>query len=79
MAVWRGYLDELARIDRSALAPTDRMNYDIFRLQLEEFIAQIEFGGYQMPFNSDSGFHTALARLPRNMPMNELAAPLKPT
>ena len=49
------------------------MNYDIFQLQLEEFITQIEFGGYQMPFNSDSGFHTALARLPRNMPMRDLA------
>ncbi len=42
----------------------DQVNYDMFRRQLEDRIADYELGGYQMPFNADSGFHSGFSRLP---------------
>jgi uncharacterized protein (DUF885 family) len=69
-ALWRGYRDELLAIDRAALSPDDAINYDIFHEQLEARITGYRFGDHQIPFNADSGFHTSLARLPQDVPLN---------
>src|SRR5947209_3872215 len=42
-------LAELLAIDRSTLPEADRVNYDIFRRQVEEGIESYELGDYQMP------------------------------
>ncbi|MFP5287457.1 MAG: DUF885 domain-containing protein, partial [Thermoanaerobaculia bacterium] len=49
--------------------PDDAVNYDIFRRQLENRLKDYELGDYQMPFNSDSGFHIGFARLPDEIPL----------
>ncbi len=71
--VWRGFLSELAAIDRAALTASDRVNYDIFERQLQDFVAEIEFRAYQIPLNADSGFHMSFARLPVNVPLHTVA------
>jgi uncharacterized protein (DUF885 family) len=65
----RGFLDELKAIDRAKLPAVDQVDYDIFRRQLENRIADFELGDYQMPFNADSGFHSGFSRLPEEVPL----------
>ena len=51
------------------LDASDRINADIFRRQLEDRVLEHRFGGYRLPINADSGFHTDLARLPQEVPL----------
>ena len=62
-------LADLAAIDRSKLPPLEAVNYDIFRDQLRDAIANYELGDHQIPINADSGFHTGFARLPQDVPL----------
>ncbi|MEW6322117.1 MAG: DUF885 domain-containing protein [Acidobacteriota bacterium] len=62
------FLDELAAIDRDRLAPADRINYDMFRAQLDERRQAWSFDEHLMPLNADSGFHAELALMHRQMP-----------
>src|SRR5690349_14772433 len=50
----RGFLRELAGIERGALSPEDAASYDTLKRQLEDRVADIELGKDQMPFNTDS-------------------------
>jgi uncharacterized protein (DUF885 family) len=61
------FLEELAGIDRSALSPGDRINYDMFQAQLEDRRQGWLFDEHLMPLNADSGFHTEFALAPRQM------------
>ncbi len=61
---WRATLDRLRAIDREALSPADRVDRDMLERELRDAIADHEFGGWRMPWNADSGFHTALPHLP---------------
>jgi uncharacterized protein (DUF885 family) len=63
------FLDELQGIDRARLSAADPVNYDIFKRQLENHVADFELGDYQMPFNADSGFHSGFSRLPEEVPL----------
>jgi uncharacterized protein (DUF885 family) len=65
----KAFLGELNGIDRAQLPAADQVNYDIFKRQLENRIADFELGEYQMPFNADSGFHSYFSRLPEDMPL----------
>jgi uncharacterized protein (DUF885 family) len=69
VAATRAFLKELDGIGRGKLSPDDAVNYDIFRRQLENRLRDYELGDYQMPFNSDSGFHIGFARLPDEIPL----------
>ncbi|MCP5114755.1 MAG: hypothetical protein GY953_28330, partial [bacterium] len=42
---------------------------EIFRRQLENRVLDHRFGGHYLPINADSGFHTGLARLPKDVPL----------
>ncbi len=68
--IWRGFLDELATIDRGRLDEDDRINHDIFQGQLESLIEDFESGAYQIPLTVDDGFHIGFARLPSAMRLN---------
>jgi uncharacterized protein (DUF885 family) len=68
-AVAKAFRDELAGIDRTRLSAVDQVNYDIFKRQLDNGIAEFDLGGYQMPFNADSGFHSGFSRLPEEVPL----------
>jgi uncharacterized protein (DUF885 family) len=65
----RGFLADLDGIDREALTAEDRVSYDMFRAQLDERVAESEFGDWQIPINADSGFHIGMARLPSEVPL----------
>ena len=58
------YLDDvlkrLDRIDVAALSPAERVNYAVYRPQIEHKAASIRFRDYEMPFNSDSSFWSNL-------------------
>lgn len=66
----RRFLARLDRIDAAALTPADRVNAALFRFELERRIAAFEQGAWRMPFLSDSGFHTELARLAEAQPLH---------
>jgi uncharacterized protein (DUF885 family) len=63
-----GFLDELGTIDRNALSTDDRINYDMFKTQLEQRRDSHRFNEQLMPLNADSGFHTDFALMPKQMP-----------
>jgi uncharacterized protein (DUF885 family) len=68
-AAAKGFLAELAAIDRSRLSGDDAVNYDIFHDQLQDGLTSWELGEDQMPFNADSGFHSEFSRLPEVVPL----------
>lgn len=70
----QGFLDRLHRVDPTALGTQDRISYRMFERQMEDVIAEWRFGGHEIPLNSDSGFHTGLTFLPREMPFDSAAA-----
>jgi uncharacterized protein (DUF885 family) len=68
----RGFLGELAAIERSKLPAEDVVSAEMLREDLEDRIADFELGLWQMPFNSDSGFHAEFAQLPDQMPFQSV-------
>ena len=71
----RAFLDELATIDRAALAaasPGDAVSYDLFAMELGDRLASRSFGEEQLTLNADSGFHTDLAQLPEQVPVGSI-------
>ena len=60
---WRGQLagfhQRLQEIDRLALPPADRLNYDIFARMLDFEIAGLDHHGYRLPLSKSGGFHTS--------------------
>lgn len=73
LAVWEGVLRELARIDPAALSPADRIDYAVYRPQVENLAASIAFRDYEMPFNADSSFWASLSFMARR-PMRDATA-----
>ncbi|HEY1962994.1 MAG TPA: DUF885 family protein, partial [Rhizomicrobium sp.] len=57
---WQGVLKQLDTIPRAQLSPEERINYDVYRPEIENFIADQKFRLYEMPANSDSAFWTDL-------------------
>src|SRR5687768_2944975 len=68
-AFTRAAFQRLQAIHRSSLPPADRINYDMLERELQDAIADHRFGAWRMPWNADSGFHTALAHLPTLAPL----------
>ena len=60
LAYWQDVLRELAMIDVSELSPENRINYAVYKPQIEALIADQKFRQYEMPANSDSAFWTDL-------------------
>ena len=53
-------------IDRSQLSKNERINYDIFGLQLANELAEGKFQTYLMPITNRSGFHISFPELPKD-------------
>ena len=70
---YRNVLSRLDALDRHSLDDSDRVNYDIFRWQLENEVEEFEFKGHLLTINADSGFHIGLARLASRVPLNTVA------
>jgi uncharacterized protein (DUF885 family) len=57
---WEDVLGKLRDIPRAQLSPEEQINYDVYRPEIENFIAAQKFRDYEMPANSDSAFWTDL-------------------
>lgn len=68
---WQDILKRADAIDVENLPLEDQVNLTIFRRQINGFISDYRFKAYMIPLTSDEGFHTALARLPKNMPFED--------
>jgi len=57
---WEETLGRVNALARDDLSPGERVNYDIYRAQLEVLIDDQRFRDFEMPANSDSSFWTDL-------------------
>jgi uncharacterized protein (DUF885 family) len=71
-AAARGQLATLQAIEREALAPQDRVSYDMFERDLRRDLARHQFRSWRIPITSDSGFHTGISRLAQEVPLATL-------
>ena len=55
---WQDVLHKLDGIPRAQLSPEEQINYDVYRPEIEDFVADQKFRDYEMPANSDSAFWT---------------------
>ncbi len=66
------FLKQLNAIDQQALDAEAKINYQIFKRQLVNRIADLKAKDYQIPFLADSGFHTQMMRMPVESEFKEL-------
>src|SRR3954466_13990305 len=55
---WEDVLRKLDKIPRTQLSLAEQINYDVYRPEIENFVANQKFRDYEMPANSDSAFWT---------------------
>src|SRR5215468_7209193 len=60
LAYWQDVLHKLDEIPRAQLSPEQQINYDVYRPEIENFVADQKFRDFEMPANSDSAFWTDL-------------------
>ncbi|MEE8361626.1 MAG: DUF885 domain-containing protein [Gemmatimonadales bacterium] len=61
-------LEVLEQVDREALSPTDRLNYDLFNYQRARRVEGSRFPGELMPINQMGGIQQGIPRLLAVMP-----------
>ncbi len=66
-AAWSALLDDLNKIDLETLNDADRLNAELMRYHLESYLVFNKHKAWRMPLYADSGFHTAPARMWRNI------------
>ena len=71
LAVWEDVLSQLDGIDVDKLSPEQRINYRIYRPQVENLAAEVRFRTYEMPFNADSSFWSNLGFMAQRSFRNE--------
>ncbi len=59
----KAFLDQLHNIDRNELNADDRLNYDLFKLQLTRDIEGHRFHTFLMPIGSRSGIHQRIPQM----------------
>lgn len=64
LAHWTQVREELADIEPSELPADERINYVIFRDQIDDRLAGLRHKSWQMPMNSDSSFFADVAMMP---------------
>ena len=62
---WEDVLHKLDDLPRAQLSPEEQINYDVYRPEIENFVADQKFRDYEMPANSDSAFWTDLGETAR--------------
>ena len=58
---WEDVLHQLDAVPRGELSAEEQVNYDVFRPEIEDSIADQKFRDYEMPANSDSAFWSDFA------------------
>src|SRR6476646_2485156 len=62
---WEDVLHKLDDVPRAQLSPEEQINYDVYRPEIENFVADQKFRDYEMPANSDSAFWSDLGETAR--------------
>ena len=65
LAYLDGVLEKLDAVDAGKLSAANRVNYAVYRPQIEHMAAEIRFRDYEMPFNADSSFWSDLGFMTR--------------
>jgi uncharacterized protein (DUF885 family) len=60
LAYWTQVAGRLAGLTATSLSPQARIDYEIYRAQIQVLIANQRFADYEMPANADSSFWTDL-------------------
>src|ERR1044072_1810931 len=55
---WEDVLHKLDDVPHAQLSAEEQINYDVYRPEIEDFVANQKFRDYEMPANSDSAFWT---------------------
>jgi uncharacterized protein (DUF885 family) len=58
--MWQDTLAKLDAVPKDDLSPAERINYDVYRPQIETLLANQQFRDFEMPANSDTTFWTDL-------------------
>jgi uncharacterized protein (DUF885 family) len=66
----REFLDRLLRISPESLDEVNRINYDIFRIQIENAIRSYELNDHLLPLNGWWDYHATFADLANRVPLN---------
>ncbi|MCG8435189.1 MAG: DUF885 domain-containing protein, partial [Gammaproteobacteria bacterium] len=69
---WRKVLEDLETIDTNGWSLQQRADYQIFHRQIRHFVEEYDTGADLIPLNSDWGFHMYLARLPSEVPLQNM-------
>ena len=65
LKVWENVLRDLDGIDPAQLSEQNKVNFAVYRAQVENLAAEVRLRGYEMPFNSDSSFWSNLGFMTR--------------
>ena len=68
LAYLDGVLKRLDGIDAGKLSAANRVNFAVYRPQIEHMAAEIRYRDYEMPFNADSAFWSDLGFMARATP-----------
>jgi uncharacterized protein (DUF885 family) len=66
----RGLLKRLEALETSRLNEEEQLNAEIFRIQMQDALAEFEHQSFLIPITVDSGFHIEFARLPKQVPLS---------
>ena len=59
-------MESLDRLPVSNLSPPERLNYGVYRAQIQVFVDQIRFKDYEKPLSGDTAFWSNEAQVPRS-------------
>jgi len=65
---WEDVARSLDKIDRSTLSHENQINYEVYRQQIESFIANQKYKEFEKPLNADTTFWTNIAGIARQKP-----------
>ncbi len=74
LAYWSAVLEKLEAIAPNDLSPEQRIDYEVYKPQIENLAASVRFRAYEMPFNSDSQFWSDLGFMSERHLKNEKQA-----
>ncbi|HEU0006045.1 MAG TPA: DUF885 family protein, partial [Terriglobia bacterium] len=65
----RDLLGRLEALDTSRFSEEEQLNAEIFRIQMQDALAEFEHQSFLIPITVDSGFHIEFARLAQQVPL----------
>ncbi|ORX40040.1 hypothetical protein BD324DRAFT_251630 [Kockovaella imperatae] len=65
LTYWKGILHSLDKIEPSRLSREERVNYGVYKYQIETFVDQIVYKEYEKPLNGDTAFWSNQAYVAR--------------